>query len=118
MGMIDEMKQDLTNDVVDAILDDKKTQEMMKIADPFIKPALKGLLKELGHDQKRFMLYLDTETNKLIFLTIKTENLTEFKVEGIDMEKDVFIVDPEEIKQGNVKEVIKAIIKKVGVKMM
>jgi len=118
MGMMDDMKADITNDVVDAILDDKKTKEMMKIADPFIKPALKGLLKELGPDAKRFMLYLDTETNKLIFLTIKTENLIQFEVKGVDMEKDVFIIDPEEIKKGNVSDVIKAIVKKVGMKLM
>lgn len=118
MGMIDDMKGDLMNDAAEAMLDSPEAKKMLEMANPFIKPALKGLLKELGQDVKRFMMYYDTETNKIVFLTIKTENLTEFKVEGIDMQKDVFLLDPEEIKKGEVKDVVIAIIKKVGMKVM
>jgi hypothetical protein len=118
MGMIDEMKGEIMNDAAEAMLDSPEAKKMLDVANPFIKPALKGLLKELGHDQKRFMLYYDTESQKLVFLTIKTENLTQFEVQGIDMEKDVFLLDPEEIKKGNVKDVVLAIIKKVGIKFM
>lgn len=117
MGMLDELKKDATDNVVDAILEDKKTQEMLKVANPFIKPALKSLLKELGPDDHRLMLYMDMETGLLCFLKMKTANIKEFEVEGVTKE-DIFTVDPEEIKKGNVTDVIKAIIKKIGVKMM
>jgi len=117
MGMLDEMKQDVTDSVVDAILDDKKTKEMLKVADPFIKPALKGLLKELGPDDNRLMLFLDNETGLLCFMKIKTANIKAFEIEGLTKE-DIFTVDPEDIKKGDVTEVVKAIIKKVGVKFM
>lgn len=117
MGMIDEMKKDVTDNVVDAILEDKKTQEMLKVANPFIKPALKGLLKQLGPDDNRMMLFLDNETGLLCFMTMKTANIKQFEVEGITKD-DIFTIDPEEIKKGNVTDVIKAIIKKVGVKFM
>lgn len=115
--MLDEMKQDVTDNVVDAILEDKKTQEMLKVANPFIKPALKGLLKKLGPDDNRMMLYFDNESQQLVFMTMKTANITEFKVDGITKD-DIFTIDPEEIKKGNVTDVIKAIIKKIGVKFM
>lgn len=117
MGMIDELKKDATDNVVDAILEDKKTQEMLKVANPFIKPALKSLLKELGPDDKRMMLFLDNDTGLLCFMTIKTANIKAFEIEGVTKE-DIFTIDPEEIKKGNVTEVVKAIIKKVGIKFM
>lgn len=118
MGMLEDMKNDVMADAAEAMLDTPEAKKMLEVANPFVKPALKGLLKELGHDQKRFMLYYDTETNKLVFLTMKTENIKQFEVEGIDTEKDVFLIDPDEIKKGNVKDVVLAIIKKVGIKMM
>jgi len=118
MGLMDDIKADITNDSVEALLETEQAQKMMKMADPFVKPALKALLKELGKDEKRFMMYYDLETDKLVFLTIKTANLTQFEVEGIDMDKDVFVIDPHEIKKGNVKDVIKTIIKKIGMKFM
>ena len=118
MGFIDEMKQDVTDNVVDTILSDPKTKQMLEIANPFIKPALKSLLKELGPDDNRLMLYFDNESQKLVFLKMKTANIKQFEVEGIDMDKDVFTVNPEDIKKGEVTDVIKAIIKRIGVKLM
>lgn len=118
MGIISDMKKDMTENVVDAILEDKKTKDMIQMANPFIKPTLKSILKELGPDEYRFMLFLDNNTGRLCFLKLKTDNIKSFEtVEPIKRE-DVFLIDPEEIKKGNVTDIIKAIIKKIGVKIM
>lgn len=118
MGMIDDLRKDVTDNVVDTLLADPKTQEMIKIANPFIKPALKSLLKELGPDDSRFMLYFDNESQKLVFWKMKTANIKELEVENVNAKEDMFIIDPEDIKNGEVQEVIKAIIKKIGMKLM
>ena len=117
MGMIDEMKKDLMSDAMDAILETEKAQQMLKIADPFIKPALKNLLKELGPDDKRFMVFFDNKSQKLCFLQMKTANIKQFEIEGMES-GDLFTIDPLEIQKGNIKDVIKAIITKLGVKIM
>lgn len=113
MGMLKELKQDMADNTVDAIMDDPKTQEILKISEPFIKPALKSLLKELGNDSKRFMLFFDTETKLICFMSMKTEDIKSFEVDNITKD-NIFTIDPEEIKKGNIKNVIKSIIKKLG----
>lgn len=118
MGLIDEMKQDAMENVVDAILDDSKTQEMIKVAEPFIKPALKGLLKELGPDENRLMLFLDKESGQLVFWRIKTDNIKDFDLHEAPKKEDMFLIDPKEIQKGNIKDIIKVIIKKLGVKLV
>lgn len=117
MGMMQDIKKDIMEDAMDAILETDKAKEMLKIADPFIKPALKNLLKELGPDDKRFMVYFDNASGLLCFLQMKTANIKQFEIEGVER-GDLFTIDPNEIQKGNVKDVIKAIIQKLGVKLM
>lgn len=116
--MIDEMKQDAMENVVDTILDDPKTQEMIKVAEPFIKPTMKGLLKELGPDINRLMLFYDNQTGQLVFWRIKTDNIKEFELNEAPKKEDMFFLDPKDIEKGNIKDIIKVIIKKLGIKFM
>ena len=181
------------NNNIDEILEEPKAKQMLGIANPFIKPALSHLLKELGHDDTRLTMFLDKEKGDLCFYPIKTPNLNlfenlwkpnnekdtinplteptltgllnelgnddyriaifkdkqtgrlclwkiktsninsfdvgEIKKENVfvikpqdikesNNKKDIFKIDPQEIKKGNVKDVVGAIIKKVGIKLM
>lgn len=118
MGIISDMKDDVMGDMVEFALDSPEAQKFLPVANKFIKPAVKNLLKKLGPDDIRFMLYFDNESQHLVLWTIKTANIKEFEVEGVDAKKDIFTLDPEEVKNGNIKDLIQVIMQKLGAQIM
>ena len=112
-SMLEEMKQDAMDNVVDAILKDKKFQEAIKIIEPFIKPFLNNFIKKLNNDEVRTMQFMDKKTGLLCFLDMKTENIKQFEVSGITKD-NLLTIDPQEARRGNTKYIIESIIKKFG----
>lgn len=117
MGMFDEMKEDAMADVMSTMLETEKGKEYMEMAKKFVKPALSHLLKELGPDDTRLMLYYDNESKRLVFMKFKTANVKAMDID-LDPHKDIYTIDPAEIKKGNIEGVIKDVMSKIGGKLM
>lgn len=105
------MSEDIREDVAEAMLKNDTTQKLLKIFEPFIKPLLIGFLKKLNNDETRTMQFFDKKSGLLVFLDMKTENIKEFEVAGVQKE-DIFTIDPQEIHRGNVKGIIEQLINK------
>lgn len=112
---LEEMKEDMAAFAVEAILEDPKTKDMIKMAQPFVKPALKQLVNELGDDDVRFMLYIDRDSGAVVFQRLPTATIKEFSYEE-PIEDDLFILKAEDIE--NVEDLIKKLLTRFAPKFM
>lgn len=113
ISMVDALKQDMTDNVVNAILKDKRTKEFINLIEPFARVIFKSFLKKLNNDEVRFTSFLDKETGLLCFLDMKTENIKSFEVSGITSD-NLLTIDPQQILRGDIKHILKQIIQKYG----
>jgi len=112
---LDEMKEDMAETIAEAILADPKTQEIMKMAKPFVGPAFKQLIKELGEDKVRFMLWRDPETGTVVFQRIPTDNIADLQYVSEPDPKDLFLIQEKDL--NNMDDLIKKLFAKFGTKL-
>ena len=106
-SVIADLKEDLLNNVVDEVLQNKLIDMIL----PFAKSFFKSLLKKFNNDQTRIMSFQDKETGLVCLLDMETKNIQSFEVSGITKD-NLLTIDPQDIRRGNIQHILKTIIKK------
>lgn len=123
---LDELRGDMQEAIGEGILNDllkdAKTKNLLKLAKPFIMPALKQGIKQfmeqaiktLGEDDVRYMVYRDPETKLLVFQKLYKGKFS------LDFEdptaKDVFIIEEKANEKDRMNKIISVVCTQLGVK--
>lgn len=113
--------------MIDAAMNDPGIKDKVtKLFSLFARPAFKQLLKMLGDDETRFMMYKDRDSGLVVFHKFKCKDevkddetessvIKEFSFTEVDQDKDIFTIDENDLESMDV--LAKKVMSKFGMKM-